>query len=91
MLKIKVKWKNIFFLLLVLYIGYIFVSQQITMQNIKKQIVERKTEEQKLKVKNQKLQDEVKMSASDIYIEKLAREKLGLIKQGETPVIDNNK
>lgn len=31
------------------------------------------------------------MSASDIYIEKLAREKLGLIKQGETPVIDNNK
>ncbi|CAB1254668.1 septum formation initiator family protein [Clostridium sp. WLY-B-L2] len=91
MLKIKVKWKNIFFLLLVLYIGYIFVSQQITMQNIKKQIVERKTEEQKLKVKNQKLQDEIKMSASDIYIEKLAREKLGLIKQGETPVIDNNK
>ncbi|KAA8671195.1 FtsB family cell division protein [Clostridium sp. HV4-5-A1G] len=90
-MKIKVKWKNIFFLLLVLYIGYIFVSQQITMQNIKKQIVERKTEEQKLKVKNQKLQDEVKMSASDIYIEKLAREKLGLIKQGETPVIDNNK
>jgi cell division protein FtsB len=61
------------------------------MQNIKKQIVERKTEEQKLKVKNQKLQDEIKMSASDIYIEKLAREKLGLIKQGETPVIDNNK
>ncbi|MFC0904717.1 septum formation initiator family protein [Clostridium sp. MT-14] len=90
-MKIKVKWKNIFFLLLVLYIGYIFVSQQITMQNIKKQIVERKTEEQKLKVKNQKLQDEIKMSASDIYIEKLAREKLGLIKQGETPVIDNNK
>ncbi|MEY8763184.1 MULTISPECIES: FtsB family cell division protein [Clostridium] len=90
-MKIKIKWKNIFLLLLVLYIGYIFVSQQITMQNIKKQISETKSEEQKLKVRNQKLQDEVKMSASDVYIEKLAREKLGLIKEGETPVINVNK
>ena len=29
------------------------------------------------------------MSKSDMYIEKLARERLGLIKQGETPVIDS--
>lgn len=46
-------------------------------------------EEQRGKYKNQKLQEEVKMSNSNVYIEKLAREKLGLIKQGETPVIDN--
>lgn len=89
MVKVKIKWNNIFFLLLILYIGYIFIGQQFTMQDIKQQIAERKTEEQRVKGKNQKLQDEVKMSASDIYIEKLAREKLGLIKQGEVPVIDN--
>jgi cell division protein FtsB len=28
------------------------------------------------------------MSTSDMYIEKLARERLGFIKQGETPVIN---
>ncbi|MCI1944589.1 FtsB family cell division protein [Clostridium luticellarii] len=88
-MKIKIKWKNIFFLLLILYIGYIFISQQIIMHNIKEQIAERRTDEQRAKVKNQRLQDEVKMSVSDMYIEKLAREKLGLIKQGETPVINN--
>jgi cell division protein FtsB len=58
------------------------------MYNIKKQITERKAEESRMKQKNQKLQDEVKMSTSDAYIEKLAREKLGLINEGETPVID---
>lgn len=87
-MKVRIKWKKIFFLLTILYVVYIFVSQQITMYNIKKQITERKVEEIRMKQKNQKLQDEVKMSTSDAYIEKLAREKLGLINEGETPVID---
>lgn len=87
-MKIRVKWKKIGFLLIILYIIYIFVNQQITMYNIKKQITDRGTEETKIKQKNQKLQDEVKMSTSNVYIEKLAREKLGLINEGETPVID---
>ncbi|WP_368489139.1 septum formation initiator family protein [Clostridium sp. BJN0013] len=90
-MKVRIKWKNIFFLLIILYVVYIFISQQITMCNIKKQIAERKAEETRIKQKNQKLQDEVKMSTSDAYIEKLAREKLGLINQGETPVIDKKK
>jgi hypothetical protein len=34
---IKIKPKNVIVLLLVLYVGYIFVSQQITMWNIKKE------------------------------------------------------
>ncbi|MBA5851981.1 septum formation initiator family protein [Clostridium sp. cel8] len=85
---IKIKPKNVIVLLLVLYVGYIFVSQQITMWNIKKEINNKYVEEQKIKQKNIKLQDEVKMSTSDMYIEKLARERLGFIKQGETPVIN---
>jgi cell division protein FtsB len=59
------------------------------MQKIKNQIADKKIEESKIKEKYQKLQDEVKMSKTDMYIEKLARERLGLIKQGETPVIDS--
>lgn len=87
-MKRKIKGKNVIFVLIVSYVCYIFVSQQITMHNIKNQIADKKIEEQKAKEKNRKLQDEVKMSKSDMYIEKLARERLGLIKQGETPVID---
>lgn len=44
----------------------------------------------RLKEENKELQDEVELSKTDKYIEKLAREKLGLIKEGETPVIDNS-
>lgn len=88
MKKIQIKAKNIVALLLIAYVCYIFVNQQITMWNIKKQINDKYAEEQKIKEKNTKLQDEVKMSTSDMYIEKLARERLGFIKQGETPVIN---
>lgn len=87
-MKKKIKGKNIIFALLLFYVGYIFINQQITMHKIKDEIADKKIEEQKTKEKNKKLQDEVKMSKTDMYMEKLARERLGLTKQGETPVID---
>lgn len=88
-MKKNVNFKKIVFFLLFIYAGYIFVNQQIIIGNIKKQVIQRKTELESLQEKNQKLQDEVKMSKSDSYIEKLAREKLNLIKEGEIPVISN--
>jgi cell division protein FtsL len=69
---------------------YIFISQQVKMYSINKQNEQMKQQEQIVLDKNQKLKDEVKMSKSDSYIEKLARERLGLIKPGETPVIDSS-
>ena len=78
------------FLILIFYVCYVFVDQQITMNKIKAQINEKNIEMESLKVKNRKLQDEVNMSKSDAYIEKLAREKLKLIKPGESPVVNSN-
>lgn len=69
------------------YIGYILISTQLAMNKIKKELTVSQQELIKLKDKNQKLQDEVNLSKTDAYIEKLARERLGLIKEGETPVI----
>lgn len=88
-MKKNVNFKKLLFFLLFIYAGYIFVNQQIIIGNIKKQVIQRKAELENLQEKNQKLQDEVKMSKSDSYIEKLAREKLNLIKEGEIPVISN--
>ncbi|MBM7872006.1 cell division protein FtsB [Clostridium pascui] len=88
-MKKNVNFKKLLFFLLFIYAGYIFVNQQIIIGNIKKQVIQRKVELENLQEKNQKLQDEVKMSKSDSYIEKLAREKLNLIKEGEIPVISN--
>ncbi|KGK89255.1 Cell division protein FtsL [bioreactor metagenome] len=88
-MKKNVNFKKLLFFFLFIYAGYIFVNQQIIIGNIKKQVIQRQTELENLQEKNQKLQDEVKMSKSDSYIEKLAREKLNLIKEGEIPVISN--
>jgi cell division protein FtsB len=60
------------------------------MYSINRQIEQVEQEKQSVMDKNQKLKDEVKMSKSDSYIEKLARERLGLVKPGETPVIDSS-
>ncbi|PRR77197.1 cell division protein FtsB [Clostridium liquoris] len=83
-------FKKVIFLILTFYVCYVFVDQQITMNKIKAQINEKNIEMESLKVKNRKLQDEVNMSKSDAYIEKLAREKLKLIKPGESPVVNSN-
>lgn len=66
-----------------------FVSQQIRLSNQASEIEEYTSKLQQEQDKNNKLQDEIKMSTDSSYIEKLAREKLGLIRQGESPVIDS--
>nr|WP_025776535.1 septum formation initiator family protein [Clostridium botulinum] len=87
----KINGKKLIFFLAIVYSTVIFINQQITMHKIRDQISEKKIELKEVKEKNQKLQDEVKLSKSKDYIEKLARERLRLIKKGETPVINNTQ
>ncbi|AJA49776.1 septum formation initiator [Clostridium pasteurianum DSM 525 = ATCC 6013] len=79
--------------IVIINICYIFINQQLTMRRIQLTIQDRNMESQKVKSQNAKLQNEIKISQSDKYSEKLAREKLGLIKEGEIPVVNasNNK
>ncbi|AAK81143.1 cell division protein FtsL [Clostridium acetobutylicum] len=90
-MKLSSKIKYIVFFIVLINMGYIFVNQQITINRINKNISESQKNIDGLKKENQKLQDEIKLSKTDSYTEKLAREKLGLIKQGEIPVIDSKK
>lgn len=90
-MKISSKIKYIVFFIILINIGYIFVNQQNTINTINKSIAEKQESIDSLKKENQKLQDEIKLSKTDSYTEKLAREKLGLIKQGEIPVIESKK
>lgn len=85
----KFSIKKIGLLLIALYVGFTFINQQIIMFRQYKDIDNYTSELQAAQEKNQKLQDEIKLSQDSRYIEKLAREKLGLIKEGESPVIDS--
>lgn len=88
-MKKKLNLGRLFIALFMIFSCYTLIDQQFTINNIKVQSENKKQQFLKLKEKNQKLQDEVKMSKTDMYIEKLARERLELIKKGEIPVINN--
>lgn len=85
----KLSIKKVILFLLGVYVCFMFVSQQIRLSNQASEIEEYTSKLQQEQDKNNKLQDEIKMSTDSSYIEKLAREKLGLIRQGESPVIDS--
>jgi cell division protein FtsB len=74
----------------IIYALYIVISTQISMNKIKAEIGVKQQEFGTVKDKNQKLQDEVNMTKIDpnSYYEKLARERIGLVKPGETPVAE---
>jgi len=84
-MKKKVNLKSLIIVVLVVYACYIFINQQITMRKFNNEITAAKQELLKVKEENQKLQDKFNMTKTDMYQEKLAREK-NFIKDGETPV-----
>ena len=88
-MKKKFRFKSIILVLVMMYVSYLLIQQQVTMSRQKSELQKYTVELQKKKEKNKILQDEVELSKTDKYIEKLAREILGLVKEGETPVMDN--
>lgn len=88
-MKKKFNIKGIILVFVLVYVSYLFIQQQVTMGRQKKELQKYSVELQKKKEQKKTLQDEVELSKTDKYIEKLAREILGLVKEGETPVMDN--
>lgn len=88
-MKKKLNLGKLFIALFIVYSCYTLINQQRTIAKIKVETENEKQQFLKLKEKNLRLQDEVKMSKTDMYIERLARERLELIKKGEIPVINN--
>ena len=74
--------------LIIVFIFVIFVAnyikQEITIRRIRENIANSQKELQELKNKNSELEINLKnASESNDYLEKLARERLGMIKDGE--------
>lgn len=85
---------NLKIIIVVLIIGIFSVSlikQVVVLRRIKKEISTQTQELEQLKEKNIKLQAELdRAQGNNEYLEKLARERLGLIKEGEQQIITNN-
>jgi len=74
-----------------LYLSYIAVDQQklLNAKNLELEKIENKIEEEKRI--NEELKKEKEMIQSDEYKEKVAREKLGMVKKNERVFVDVGK
>ncbi|WP_300259131.1 septum formation initiator family protein [Clostridium sp.] len=89
-MKKRMNLKNMVIIILIAILVISYVRQELTMNKIKKDIEAKQTQLNELQDKNKKLQDEVNQSSTDEYIERMARERLGMIKEGEKVITNSD-
>ena len=87
----KRKKRLAFYLLICCFFGVILIRQQVTFYKLNKEYNNCSAQLDKLNQRKGELNEKYKLTQRDDYIEKLAREKLGLVKPGEILFIDKNK
>lgn len=85
----RITLKNIVIVFLLILFCFSFVRQQNAIKKLNKQVAERYQELEKLKEANELLQQKVESINTEEFAEKLARERLGLVKDGEK-VVNNS-
>ncbi|MFZ5595714.1 MAG: FtsB family cell division protein [Bacillota bacterium] len=76
---------------LLLYLLVSFVAHFNRLYALQSDISQIEQEVNDLKAKNEDLRKELKQVQSDAYVEQVAREKLGLVKSGETMIVPVQK
>ena len=66
-----------------LFFGVIFIKQQLNINELNREYENYNDQLSKLQVQSSQLNEQLKQSEKESYIEKLAREMLGLAKTGE--------
>ena len=84
----KLTFKKLIIIILAAIFIFSYIRKGITMNRIEKEIADKQIQLDDAKQKNERLQDEVEKINSDSsdYLERLARERLGMIKPGEKVV-----
>jgi cell division protein DivIC len=87
-MKKKLIIKRIIIAGFIIFFAFSYIRQSITMNRIQKELDGKQSQLDEVKQKNERLQDEVEKIDSDSsdYLEKLARERLGMVKPGEKVV-----
>ena len=71
-------------LVLALSLAYLFLSGYLNLKKVSQQLLGIQGENKRLLGENKRLEEEVKALQGDpFYIEKIAREELGMVKKGE--------
>lgn len=86
--KYKLKGPSIILLILLGFIFYSFGGQMVEMYNVRHEIKNIQNQMDELKAMNNDLSKEIEQLNSDSFIEREAREKLGLVKPGEKIILE---
>lgn len=83
----RIRWFRVLVLLTTAYFLYLAVGQQFELYTIQRETYVLKDRIAELEHSNKALADEKARLSSPVYVEKIAREQLGLVKPGEVPYI----
>lgn len=70
------------------YVAVILIQQRVTLAKCEKVAEEYKDKISTAQLEQQRLEDELKQAGTDEYLERIARDKLGLVKANERVFID---
>ncbi|MBP2633834.1 MAG: cell division protein FtsB [Firmicutes bacterium] len=89
--KRKVSWFRLILVIMIAYFGYVGFNQQMHLNAIdhEQEIADSRLSKAK-RIHDELVLEKDKLNQND-YIEKIAREELGLVKPGELPYISSNK
>lgn len=88
--KVRVKYGTLACAVLVVYFFVNIIQLHLSIISLDRRIESKMLEKQQLLSYQEKLQQDVEMLNTGEYIEKLAREQLGMVKPGENPVRTRN-
>ena len=83
--------RNIIFFALICFVFGVFIKQEIDIRGYQKQISELALEIDKQKEIARELEEKEKLYSSNDYIEKIAREELGMVSVDERVFVDENE
>jgi cell division protein FtsB len=84
-------WFRLLLVIIITYFGYVGFNQQVHLNNIdREQELAGSRLSEAERIHNELVVEKNKLNQVD-YIEKIAREELGLVKPGELPYISSNK
>jgi len=83
----KSKLPVIVLILLLVYVTFSFSTRFNTLYAMQQDVQEMQQQVEVLTQKNAQLYDQLEKAQSDAYVEEVAREKLGLVKEGEKRIM----
>lgn len=87
-LKFKLGGPSVILLILLGFIFYSFGGQMVEMYNVRYEIKKISEQMDELQQKNADLRNQMEQLNSDAFVEREAREKLGLVKPGEKIILE---